>query len=357
MSRLSEICRSRVGLGEDEITRLEQIELQLPLIAALTDADVFLDCFLDSRTAIVVAQARPRLGSSSYEKEVVGELALPEQEPAVFHARITGMPVCDLKAITQEDKAVRQNVAPIFGSDGEVVGVIIREKDVSAALRREQKYAQLACSHENETRFSQQTDAITMREIHHRVKNNLQLVASILDLQAQQSDDPRISDILRENIGRVLSIASIHDILTKNAGEITAVHSTMLLEKLKSNLQMLIPTNKDIALITAGDDIVFDSDTATSVALVLTELVTNALQHAFEGRPGGTVTITFCAGTLYHTVSVKDNGNGIPDHDLNNANSLGLSIVRAIVGEKLKGKLRISTDGSGTKVSFDFKHH
>ena len=356
MGRLREICQLETDLKEHEIRKLEAVEEQLPLIAALTDADVFIDCFVDEKAAVVVAQAGPRISGSVYARDVVGKLALMGWEPAVFHARAISMPVCDLKAITQENRAVRQNVAPIFGDGDRVIAVLIREKDVSVALQQEKKYEQLAHSYGNGKPVvlaSSGQPVIDMQEVYHRVKNSLQLVASILDLQARRSQDPNVKKILRENWGRVLSIASIHDILTKNAGQMTLINSRILIEQIEKNLQALIPIDRSIRLSVSGDEIELNSDTATSVAMVITELLTNALQHAFEDRDEGTVDVSLCKGTLFHTVTVSDDGSGFA-LPWTEADGLGLKIVRSTVSEKLKGRLRISSGSGGTKVSFDF---
>lgn len=186
------------------------------------------------------------------------------------------------------------------------------------------------------------------------MKNNLQLVAGILDLQARKSREANVKRILQENVGRILSIAAIHDILTHNTNDINFVSSKALLGRLCRNLHALVPPDKQIRLAVQGDEIFMSADTASSAALVITELVTNAVRHAFPGRGEGQVTICVCAGRLYHTVSVPDDGIGV---DLENAGRgrLGLGIVEAAVKEKLRGRFRIETNGGGTKAAFDFK--
>ena len=196
--------------------------------------------------------------------------------------------------------------------------------------------------------------AIAIREVHHRIKNNLQLVGSILNLQARKSQNPQLQVILKENVNRILSIASIHDILTHVSEDMQTIQSDALLVQLCRNLQSLLPLNRQIRLTTEGDVVTLNADTATSVALVVTELVMNAIRHAFCDREQGTICVSVCAGTLFHTVTVSDDGIGfVPEEQ--EKNSLGLSIVKATVEGKLKGKLHITSDSYGTKVSFDFK--
>lgn len=357
MSALETICKTYTGLSEADIRRLQEVERQLPLIAEVTNADVFLDCRIDEGTAVVVAHARPSQGGSAYQTCVVGAKATAEKEPAVFHAFRVGMPVCDLKAITQEERAVRQNVAPIRNG-ADVIGVLIREKDISRDIRQERKYEELARIHEEESPVpkvrGQEEQAIAMREVHHRIKNNLQLVSSILNLQARKSSDEELKLILRENVNRVLSIAAIHDILAHESGDMRAIRSDVLLEQLNRNLRVLTPSGKDLRLCVEGDVIDMSADVATSVALVVAELVMNAIRHAFEDRSSGKIIVSVCAGNLFHTITVADDGSGFELSGWE-PGSLGLGIVTATVEGKLKGKLHITSDHHGTKVSFDFK--
>ncbi len=360
MSALRELCRRYTRLDETDIQELASLEERLKLIADLTDADVFLDCLLEEDAALVVAQARPERGGSAYCESVVGQRALAEKEPAVFHAFRIGTPVCDLKAITQEGRAVRQNVVPVRGREDRIIAVLIREKDISGELLRDRKYEELAKTYAVADPSLRRMDPpagrdlVEIREMHHRIKNGLQMVASILNLQARRCADPGVRTILSQNVNRVLSIAAIHDILNHADGNGGAVSSRVLLERLLQNLRDLPPEGQDLRLRTEGAEIFMSMDVATSVALAITELVTNAFKHAFTGRSSGTVLISVCAGNLLHTITVADDGTGF-DPALCGRDSLGLSLVRAVVEDKLKGKLYIDSDGNGTRASFEFK--
>ena len=357
---LRRICREKTRLTEAEIAQLEEIARQLPLMAELTGADVFIDCMQSEGRAVVVAQARPTSAVSAYEKEVVGEDALAENEPAVFHAAGINAPVCDIKAVTQENRTVRQNVVPIRNPAGAVIAVLIREKDVSGDLLQEKKFEALAKTYESEDRslrseWVDSSETTMLREVHHRVKNNLQLVASILNLQARKCRGTLTEKILTENVGRVLSIAALHDILTQNQSGFRSVSSLTLLEKLRANIQPFVPEGKQIRIEVGGDDVAPSANQAGSIALVVNELITNALEHAFEHTATGLVQVSFCAGVMFHTITVADDGSGFVPAGTESG-SLGLRIVEATVRDKLRGKLRIYSDGGGTRISFDFKN-
>lgn len=358
---LYQICREKTNLSLDDIRQLEEASQQLPLMAELTGADVFIDCVTDDGRVIVAAQARPSTAGSAYQKDVVGEYALPDKEPAVFHALESKTPVRDIKAITQENHAVRQDVVPILNPEQRCIGLLIRELDISSDLLQEKKFQSLARTYEEQDltlRSSDSsraaTDTTTLREVHHRVKNNLQLVASILNIQARRCGNDFTKKILQENVSRVLSIAAIHDILTQNKDGFHEIDSMTLLEQLRKNLQSFVPEGKLITISVSGSSVKLSPDTASSVSLVVNELITNALEHAFEDRDKGSITVSFLAGSLFHTVTVADDGIGF-DVTKPRTGSLGLNIVDATVRDKLRGHMTIYSNSSGSRISFDFK--
>lgn len=358
---LRELCWTYTALSGGDVDRLEEVAASMQYTADLTGADIFIDC-LDraGKTAIVVAHARPSGVRSAYHRTVLGQEALREREPAVYHALGTGMVVRDLKAVTQENRVVRQDVAPIRDGGGRVIGVLIREKDISRTVSREKKFRELARERESRTDSMLglapapgDSHAVAMKEIHHRVKNNLQLVASILNIQARKTADPQMKRAFRENTGRVLSIAAIHDILTgTDHGD--RVELRPLLEKIRRNLQSMAPQGQEIVISIRGDDIAVSSHKATSIALVVNELLTNAIEHGYEGRARGTVTVTLLRGRETSTITVEDDGGGFSPGE-KREDSLGLDIISLTVRDKLGGELQLQSGPGGTKAMFDFR--
>lgn len=356
---LRELCQRAAALPPEDIRRLEAAAEQLPLMAELTGCDVFIDCPAAGGQVMVVAQARPSSSASAYRESVVGQFALPEKEPAVFRALELNAPVRDIKAVTQEDRAVRQDVVPIAGASGRCIAVLIQEKDISENLMQEKKFEELARSHQQTApslRAGEWEAGETgrLREAHHRVKNSLQMVASILSLQSRRCGDETAKKILQENVGRVLSIAAIHDIVTQNGGASHQVDSMALLEQLRQNLCAFVPEDKRISISLSGDAVPLPGSAAGCVALAVNELVTNALEHAFSGRSAGEIRISFCAGCLFHTVTVEDDGTGF-DVFAPRDQSLGLNLVQAAVQDRLHGHLSVHSDSRGSRVSFDLK--
>ena len=185
-------------------------------------------------------------------------------------------------------------------------------------------------------------------------KNNLQLVASILNLQARKQTDDSVKRLLLENVDRIQSMAAIHELLNNSNNVLESISSRVLLNRLSTDLSLLIPAEKKITIECSGDDIVLGADTASSVAMVVNELVLNALKHAFVGRDEGKINLAVSSGIMYHTITVSDDGVGFDPSEIA-PDSLGYSIIKATVESKLNGKLRISSGPLGTKVSFDFK--
>ena len=354
---LREICLKETALDDGDITILESLEKQLSMMSDLTGTDIFIDCPTLTGEAVVVSHARPSWKVGAYSENVVGQYALCENEPAVFEALRTNTQIRDIKAVTQENRSVKQDVVPIAGKDGECIAVLIRETDITETLVQEKKYRQLSKCYESmdaSIRDPMQGEVdVRLREVHHRIKNNLQIIASILNLQARGCKDDYTKNILKENVGRVLTIASIHDMLVKQ--DITqSIDCLTLMQRLKQNLSAFVPYGKSIAITVQGDSMVISADTASSVALAANELITNALQHAFEGRDSGEIRISLIAGKLINTVLITDNGCGYSPSECSGS-SFGLKIVESTVRDKLRGHLRISSDSTGTRVSFDFK--
>ncbi|WDU82162.1 histidine kinase N-terminal domain-containing protein [Caloramator sp. Dgby_cultured_2] len=154
---LRELCRLHTNLEEDDIRILENISNILPLIADLVRADVFIDCLTrDPNIAIVVAEAKPRNSQSMYKYSVIGQLALQKNEPAALRTLQIGVSTRDLKAITQENITVKQNVVPIKNKSNETIGALIMEQDATEVVNQNKQMQMLAETAEQltETLFS-----------------------------------------------------------------------------------------------------------------------------------------------------------------------------------------------------------
>jgi len=194
--------------------------------------------------------------------------------------------------------------------------------------------------------------AVAISEIHHRVKNNLQTIASLLKLQSRRVNDLSAKAAFEESISQVLSIAATHEILAEDGKD--EVDIMTMLMKIKANtLANGLLANKGISLNLKGDTFMCGSDMATSIALVINEITQNCLKYAFVGRDSGQIDIVIHKGAMYSNISIIDDGIGF-DPDQKRSDSLGLAIVRRLVTEKLRGNFTTESSEKGTKVLFDF---
>lgn len=196
--------------------------------------------------------------------------------------------------------------------------------------------------------------SVVIQEIHHRVKNNLQTIASLLRLQGRRSDSGEVKSILDESISRILSIAATHEILAQEG--IDLVNIQEIVYRIKTNISSCYSTTKNnITISMGGDDFEIESVKATNIALVVSELLSNSIKHGFKNKSEGNIQIYIKKSKRYSSISIKDDGNGF-DIDTVNPKSLGISIVKSLVIEKLEGTLKFNSNEFGTEVYFTFKN-
>jgi two-component sensor histidine kinase len=194
-----------------------------------------------------------------------------------------------------------------------------------------------------------------LREIHHRVKNNLQVVSSLLRLQSRHVSDNLAHEALLEGRNRVHSMALIHQYLYRDE-DVTKISADDYIKKLTSTLYKSyhIPENQ-IKLETHIESVKLDVDTAIPLGLILNELITNVLKHAFPNHREGILEVSLLrGGNNEMTMKVRDNGIGF-NHNLlkQKSESFGWSLVELFT-EKLNGQLYIFSD-NGTTIQLKFK--
>ncbi|WP_370331951.1 sensor histidine kinase [Mycolicibacterium hippocampi] len=219
---------------------------------------------------------------------------------------------------------------------GAAVGAAVLIRDVTEVKRRD--------------RALLSKDA-TIREIHHRVKNNLQTVAALLRLQARRTNNAEGREALLESVRRVSSIALVHDALSMSVDEEV---------NLDAVIDRILPIMNDVATVDApirinreGELGVLDADRATALVMVITELVQNAIEHAFdESTAQGCVSIRAERSARWLDVVVHDDGRGLPEgFSLEKSDRLGLQIVRTLVSAELDGSLGMhDAEAGGTDV-------
>ncbi|WP_240664343.1 MASE3 domain-containing protein [Methanosarcina sp. MSH10X1] len=216
-------------------------------------------------------------------------------------------------------------------------------------------------------------DRIRIKEVHHRIKNNLQVISSLLSLQAEKFEDREVLEAFRESQNRVASIAMIHEELHESESTDTLDFSDYL-KKLTADLFSSYRVgNSNINLKLNLEQVHLGMDTAIPLGIIVNELVSNALKHAFPAERGGEIDINFCRtetlaakyglsgtdkncpdgeestdgkncrdyGSFRYILTVTDNGRGIPEEiDFQNTNSLGLQLVNILV-EQIDGYIEL----------------
>ncbi|MGI8662520.1 MAG: sensor histidine kinase [Acidimicrobiales bacterium] len=230
---------------------------------------------------------------------------------------------------------------PLLDKD-EVSGAVVLLRDISELRRRD--------------RLLLSKDA-TIREIHHRVKNNLQTISSLLRLQGRRLESPEAKAAIEESVRRVRSIALVHEILSREAGE-----DVPFVDIVRPVARMVEEAfhfdERPVRCLVDGDAGNLPAQVATPLAVILNELLQNAFDHAYpEGSTGGEVVLQLRRGLTELQVDVTDDGTGLPEgFALEKATGLGLSIVRTLVTSELNGTITMHTgDGPperpGTVVS------
>jgi two-component sensor histidine kinase/HAMP domain-containing protein len=192
---------------------------------------------------------------------------------------------------------------------------------------------------------SLQEKEVLLKEIHHRVKNNLQIITSLLRLQAGQVQNPAAREILRESQNRVQSIAFIHDqlYLSKN---FTKIDFARYFQSLAHHLfQSYGVRPESISLQVEIENLFLDMDLAIPCSIIFNELISNALKHAFPEGPPGKIEVAFRDWGKDYELMVRDNGIGLPENwKPEEASSLGLQLVTALV-QQIQGKFEWERDG------------
>lgn len=193
-----------------------------------------------------------------------------------------------------------------------------------------------------------------IKEVHHRVKNDLQTLAALLRMQSRRMQTEEARTALGEAVNRILSIAVIHEFLSAQDSRIINIRD--IAGRILNQMQTgVLDPNREIKLRLQGPNIFLTARQSTSCALVINELLQNALEHGFDQRErGGTISLSFQDLGDRVELRVHDDGRGLPDNfDLDRVDSLGLRIVRMLVTDDLKGTIEmVSDNGVSAIVNF-----
>jgi len=305
-------------------------------------SDGLLRLDVDGLTTFASPNALSAFNRMGFEEELEGEslaevttglltgtAVVDESLPLVVTGRAPWRTDIEARGVTVSLRAI-----PIRNR-GERVGAIVLSRDVTELRHQERELI---------------TKDATIREIHHRVKNNLQTVASLLRIQARRTQSDRAREALTQAMRRVAAIAVVHDTLSEGLSQIVdfdAVFERVLL----LTVEVASAHNTTVHPKSSGSFGTLPSAYATPLALVLTELVTNAVEHGLAGREGE-VSIEAQRSDETLTVMVRDTGAGLPEGKV--GSGLGTQIVRTLIQGELGGTIDWHTMmGSGTEVTIE----
>jgi two-component sensor histidine kinase len=265
----------------------------------------------------------------------LGELGL--EEAAIRTSMAIGVPVTEEIERGQEVTVVLRCLPLI--DDGGVTGALVLLRDISELRRRDRLLISM--------------DA-TIREIHHRVKNNLQTISSLLRLQGRRLESPEAKAAIEESVRRIRSIALVHETLSRETGDDVSFND-IVRPLVRMVEESLLSPDRPVRVTVEGDAGKLPARIATPLAVVLTELLQNAVDHGYpeaEGDPGS-VRVSLQNDGAELRVLVTDDGIGVPEgFSIEGSKGLGLSIVRSLVTSQMEGsiEMRGGDGGQGTVV-------
>lgn len=301
------------------------------------------------------------------EKVSLMEIIVPEDQPLIFESR---------HKLKSNPKFVAENEFRICKKNGELIWVREITQRIQGRSEGSGKFHGLVYDI-TERKMAEEAlekiDRIRIKEIHHRIKNNLQVISSLLSLQAEKFEDREVIEAFRESQNRVASIAMIHEEL--HGGEnLDSLDFADYLQKLTADLFSSYRVGKDgVSLKLDLEKVYLGMDIAIPLGIIVNELVSNSLKHAFSDKNEGEICINLRSKDAPHsreelsgsdpeclenngfryTLTVADNGRGIPEEmDFRNADSLGLQLITILV-EQIGGCIELNRD-YGTEFIIKF---
>jgi len=237
---------------------------------------------------------------------------------------------------------------PIIDDDGELLGFIAIQDDITERKKMDQSIRQ-----------SLQEKEVLLSEIHHRVKNNMAIISGLLEMTLFYSDNESVKDPIRDSQLRINSMAKIHEKLYESE-TFSQIPFREYIEEMIMEIQKTHEKEGfELDFVLSIEPLVLNINQAIPCGLILNELVSNALKHAFQGRENGTVRICLEKTDNRLNLCVEDNGVGVGEHfNPEEVSTLGMTIVN-ISAKQLEAELKMHNTGKGFKcnVNFEFKEN
>ncbi len=303
-----------------------------------------------NRRFVEIFQLSPEVVASRSDERAIQSILNQIVDPEAFLRRIEHLYAHQEEHSRDEfhlkdGRIIERYSAPMTDADGLYYGRVWYFNDVTGLRQSEE-----------ELRASVREKDVLLQEIHHRVKNNLQVISGLLDLQRHHITDPKSREVYKESRNRVLTMALIHEELYAARNLVQVDYGTYI-RNLVNNLFKSYAIEPDrIDPDIQVEDIRLVVDTAIPCALIINELVSNALKHAFPGDRRGRVRIVFRQEDGRYHLEVADTGVGLPPGlDILKSPSLGMKLVHVLV-EQLSGTMEIRPEG-GTAFIIEFEEY
>lgn len=368
---------------QDTSLLVEDLIMQSPVAMCMCDSDGTI--LLSNNLFNSIFNLSNKIGNLNiFNDTLLGNTLNPD----LTIAKIMDITQVDGVKITHGDDSLYLsiNIFPTYTSDGNLSKYVFIAKDITAEkkaeealkianeqleIRVKERTSELSILNEalqkeiyehsideDRIKASLKEKEVLLKEIHHRVKNNMQIISSMLGLQSAFIKDTKFTDMLRDSQNRIKSMALIHEKLYQS-DNMAKVNFTEYVNSLITNLKSsyCLDTNR----ITINQRIVgcsFSIDQAIPLGLIINELVSNSFKHAFPDGKNGEITIEIkVMGNDEYQLIVRDNGVGlISGVDVNSTNTLGLKLVNALT-EQIGGKLNIINDNGTTfLINFNYKN-
>jgi len=345
-------------IGEDLTSQVEaqvvsmRRERELRLLAFTLNCAREGFCITDLRYRILYVNESLRVTYGYAEDELLGQSIRVLQAP--------GIPRETLKSIDAQTRQggwsgeipcrrkdgvefpAEVSIAVVRNDDGEPVALVGVARDITERVAAAERIHSSLAEKE-----------VMLKEIHHRVKNNLQVISSLLNLQSAQEQDPAIIAALKESQGRVRSMALVHEELYRST-DLADIDMASYVRKLTNNLFFAYRSaSTRVTLDIDVHDVYLPVDAAVPCGLIINELISNSLKYAFRKRQNGAITVRFQrAGESFHLM-VGDDGVGLPSElDIEHSESLGLQLV-SILAKQLRASLEVNrSQGTSFILSF-----
>ncbi|WP_424358373.1 histidine kinase N-terminal 7TM domain-containing protein [Methanocella sp. MCL-LM] len=312
-----------------------------------------------------------RLGYT--RKEVVGMVFLSLIPPENREFTIAG--IAEVLAGTRENGPrvllakdgariqVETRVAPVmWGGRRAVFGISC---DISELIRQQEELQRMNVTLNVEVEERRRTEKqiqsslrekeVLLKEIHHRVKNNMQIISSLLNLQLSGESSEEIVTAFRESQNRITTMALVHERLYQS-GDLSRIDFAGYVQSLVGNLRRSYPGSCNVNTQVDVEGISVDIDRAIPCGLIINELVSNSFKYAFRGRQEGTIRVSFTGSGNVCTLTVSDDGTGMPPGmDIRNPGTLGLQLVNTLVGQ-ISGTVELDR-AAGTRFTITFNEN